>query len=339
MIMDKDPDLLKGARNAVRTCMGVKDSDRVFILTDDETIMVGEALEREVKAVHAAVDCARLEEYGRRPMTTLPEELAGRTISFNPTVTFWVTTAKGGELPLRNDFIGLVLRKIGTRHAHMIAITLQIMREGMRADYKKINKLTRLVYEKVRQAKSIHVTSPAGTDLVARFDEKLKWVPMGGIYHDAPVFGNLPEGEVFTCPAFVEGVIAVDVLGDHFSPKYGVLAHPVVIEIVNGSAARIQSEEKEIALELTAYLDSSQNGRRVGEFAIGTNIGVTSLCGVMLQDEKIPGIHLAFGDPLGHFTGADWSATTHVDVVPTKCTIEVDGELIMQDGRFTSFHL
>ena len=335
-MMDKDSELYKGARNAVRVCMNVKASDRVFILTDDETIAVGKALEREVEAVYAAVECVCLEEFGRRPMTQLPDKLAQQVVSFLPSVTFLATTAKEGELPMRNGFVDVVLGEVGTRHAHMIGVTPQIMREGMRADYKKIYNLTMRVYDKVRQAKAMHVTSPEGTDLIARFDEKLKWVPLGGLYHEAPVFGNLPEGEVFTSPAFIEGVIAGRVLGDHFSTKYGVLTHPVMIEIVNNFATRIQCEQKDVEEELIGYLDSSNNGRRVGEFAVGTNIGVTALCGVMLQDEKIPGIHIAFGSPLGHFTGADWESDTHVDVVPTGCTIEVDGELIMRDGHFTS---
>jgi aminopeptidase len=335
-MMDKDSELFEGARNAVRVCMNVKASDRVFILTDDETVTVGKALEHEAKAVQAEVECVRLEEFGRRPMTHLPEELGRQMVSFAPSVTFLATTIKGGELPMRNGFVGVALGEVGTRHAHMIGVTPQIMREGMRADYKKVYNLTMQVYEKIRQAKAVHVTSPEGTDLIARFDEKLKWVPLGGLYHKAPVFGNLPEGEVFTSPAFIEGVIAGRVLGDHFSTKYGVLTHPVMIEIENSFAQKIQCEQKDVEAELTGYLDSSKNGRRVGEFAVGTNIGVTALCGVMLQDEKIPGIHIAFGSPLGHFTGADWESDTHVDVVPTGCTIEVDGELMMQDGRFTS---
>ena len=53
----------------------------------------------------------------------------------------------------------------------------------------------------------------------------------------------------------------------------------------------------------------------MGEFAIGTNIGVTRVIGNILQDEKFPGIHIAFGDPYGAHTGAQWKSTTHIDVV------------------------
>jgi aminopeptidase len=53
----------------------------------------------------------------------------------------------------------------------------------------------------------------------------------------------------------------------------------------------------------------------VGEFAIGTNIGVRDVIGNILQDEKIPGVHIAFGNPYGAHTGADWYSATHIDVV------------------------
>jgi aminopeptidase len=139
---------------------------------------------------------------------------------------------------------------------------------------------------------------------------------------------------VFTCPATVDGVVVAEVLGDYFSPRYGVLAEPVRFEIAGGHAARVSCRRVEIETELIAYLDSSENGRRVGEFAIGTNTGLTVLSGLLLQDEKLPGLHIAFGNPYNDMTGADWTARTHIDVIPTRCSIEVDGVPLMRDGRF-----
>ena len=64
------------------------------------------------------------------------------------------------------------------------------------------------------------------------------------------------------------------------------------------------------------------------------NIGLSEIVGNFLQDEKLPGIHVAFGDPYGHETGADWECTTHVDVLVRKPTVLVDGREIMASGRF-----
>ena len=44
------------------------------------------------------------------------------------------------------------------------------------------------------------------------------------------------------------------------------------------------------------------------------------MIGVLLQDEKVPGVHLAFGDPYGSQTNADWKSCTHVDVLTRGAT-------------------
>ena len=73
---------------------------------------------------------------------------------------------------------------------------------------------------------------------------------------------------------------------------------------------------------------------RVGEFAIGTNTAVHNVIGNILQDEKIPGIHIAFGNPYGAHTGADWYSATHIDVVGLNFDIWIDGRQIMRGGAF-----
>jgi leucyl aminopeptidase (aminopeptidase T) len=72
----------------------------------------------------------------------------------------------------------------------------------------------------------------------------------------------------------------------------------------------------------------------VGEFAIGTNIELKHVIGQILQDEKFPGIHIAFGNPYKEHTGADWYSSTHIDVVGLRFDIWVDGRKIMERGRF-----
>ncbi len=65
----------------------------------------------------------------------------------------------------------------------------------------------------------------------------------------------------------------------------------------------------------------------MGEFAIGTNIAVEDVRGNILQDEKIPGVHIAFGHPYAEHTGQDWVSTTHIDcVAPHDVNVCIDGE-------------
>lgn len=322
-----------GANNAVR-CMGVTEKDRVFILTDFERASIAQRVAAAALAQHADVSIHFLEHYGERPLKHFSDTLRNDLVQFRPTVTFYVATAKPGEISFRIPLLPFLANELKVRHGHMIGIDEQLMTEGMCADYDEVFELTNRVYEKVRHAKTIHVTSEKGSNVTATFHQDWKWIPCHGRYHEQGKWGNLPEGEVFTAPASVDGTLVCDVLGDYFSEKYGVLRHPLILKIKDGFITEVNSEDKALAQEVHDYLFSVPNGNRAGEFAIGTLASLDHLTGNLLQDEKIPGLHIAFGNPYPQFTGADWDATIHVDVIPTNCTIEVDGETIMRNGVF-----
>jgi hypothetical protein len=96
----------------------------------------------------------------------------------------------------------------------------------------------------------------------------------------------------------------------------------------------LRCEDKELLDEFRAYTSTDQNSNRVGEFAIGTNTACTQVIGNILQDEKIPGIHIAFGHPYSEHTGADWKSKTHIDCVGRDFDIWFDGEQVMRAGKF-----
>jgi leucyl aminopeptidase (aminopeptidase T) len=125
------------------------------------------------------------------------------------------------------------------------------------------------------------------------------------------------------------------VVGDYLCKEYGALArNPLTIEIAKNRIVSCKSNNQRLRDDFWEYTHRDENSDRVGEFAIGTNIGVTRVIGNILQDEKFPGIHIAFGDPYGAHTGAPWSATTHIDVVGLGFNIWVDDQQIMREGKF-----
>jgi leucyl aminopeptidase (aminopeptidase T) len=71
---------------------------------------------------------------------------------------------------------------------------------------------------------------------------------------------------------------------------------------------------------------------RAGELAFA-NLGLREMIGVLLQDEEVPGVHIAFGDPYGSQTHANWASRTHVDVLTRDCDVWMDDEQVMADGR------
>ena len=326
--------LERGARNAVETCLAVRSTDRVCVITDEETRPVGHALADASRRAGAAVETLVLESFSQRPLTSLPDTLRSAIERVDPTCSFYAAAAKKGEISFRIQLLPWLVHTLGVRHGHMPGITPALMTEGMLADYDVVSRVTSRVADIVRPARQIQVRSAKGSDIVAQFSPELRWVPCPGLYRRQGTWGNLPEGEVFTSPARVDGLLTVDELGDYFSEQYGVLPQPVTFRIEDSIAVEITSENAALANELAVYLDSSENGRRVGEFAIGTNTALTRLVGNLLQDEKYPGVHVAFGNPYPDETGATWRASVHVDTIPTDCDIDVDGRPLMRAGRF-----
>jgi len=217
----------------------------------------------------------------------------------------------------------------------MVNINREIMLEGMRADFNKVDALSRKVIDIVTSAREIRATNPAGSDFTAQLNPNYRWVKTSGII-SRDKWGNLPGGEVFTTPGEVNGVCVVDgVVGDYLCEKYQDLARqPLTIRMKNNRITEVSSDNKELEQEFWAYTHTDENSDLVGEFAIGTNIELKQVIGQILQDEKFPGIHIAFGNPYGAHTGADWYSSTHIDVVGTKFDFWVDGRQIMEKGHF-----
>jgi aminopeptidase len=327
-----DPQLTPGARNAVRVCLRVQASEKVTVITDEVSLEIGAALVRELEEVGCRYQTWVLEDVAVRPLTDLPLAIAEDLESSQ--VSIFAVQAQTNELKSRMQMTDVVNRR-KIRHAHMVNINKRIMLEGMRADFQKVDRLSVKVLETVRKAKQIRAKTPAGTDLVADLNPNYRWVKTSGII-SPETWGNLPGGEVFTTPGEVNGTFVIDgVVGDYLCAKFGDLkSNPLTIQVKANRVIAAHSANKELKDDFWAYTHTDENSNRVGEFAIGTNIELKDVIGEILQDEKYPGVHIAFGNPYGAHTGAEWYSSTHIDVVGRNFDIWVDGEQIMRGGQF-----
>lgn len=314
--------------------MNIGNTDRVWIIRTRSCQSIAEAVEREARETGAAVQVWTMEDHIQRPAKEFPRTLADQIRADRATVSFYIGDGQRGELAFRQPMLRFVADELRLRHGHMIGITEEVMAEGMAGDYDEIYRVTRKVYDTVRQAHTITVQTSLGTDVTATFSPNLKWIPSDGRYWEQGRWGNLPEGETFTCPQSVDGIVAAEELGDWFTTKYGLLSPPIRLVVQGGRLVAIETPDDKLATEFRDYTSQHPNSSRVGEFAIGTNVGLTRIIGNFLQDEKFPGMHMAFGDPYGHETGADWEAPSHVDVLASHATISVDGHRLMENGRF-----
>jgi len=327
-----DTEFTPGAFNAVNVCLRVQRREQVCVITDEATLEIAAAIVAELEKLGAPYHAWILEELAQRPLTDLPREI--RDDLETSQVSIFAVQAQTHELRSRIQMTDVVNRR-KIRHAHMVNINRQIMLEGMRADFQRVDRLSQKVIEMVRKASRIRATTPAGTDLTADLNPHYKWLKTSGIISPEK-WGNLPGGEIFTTPGEVNGTFVIDgVVGDYLCAKFGNLKDsPLTVRIKGNRLTEAHSENRDLENDFWKYTHTDENSDRVGEFAIGTNIDLKEVIGQILQDEKYPGVHIAFGNPYGAHTGAEWDSTTHIDVVGRKFNIWVDDQPIMRDGKF-----
>jgi len=144
---------------------------------------------------------------------------------------------------------------------------------------------------------------------------------------------NMPDGEVFTGP--VEDSVNGQVYFSYPAIYEGKEIIGVRLWFEKGKVVKATAEKNEDLLLKT--LDTDEGSRFVGEFAIGTNEGITSFTRQILYDEKINGsFHLAVGAGFPE-TGSKNESAIHWDMVcdlRDGGKITVDDELLYKNGRF-----
>ena len=81
-------------------------------------------------------------------------------------------------------------------------------------------------------------------------------------------------------------------------------------------------------------MEHGENCRIIAELGIGTN-PKARLTGKLMTDEKVMGtIHIAIGDNASPSYGGVNQAPIHIDGVVGQPTLVVDGETLIEEGRY-----
>ncbi|HEX3723996.1 MAG TPA: aminopeptidase [Nitrolancea sp.] len=172
--------------------------------------------------------------------------------------------------------------------------------------------------------RSVHVTAP-GTDLRLEI--------AGRTFMNADGRYNFPDGEIFTGP--IENSVNGHVRFTFPCNVGGREVEDVQLWFEQGKVVKATAEKNEEYLLRT--LDTDEGARYLGEFAFGTNRGITKFTSNILFDEKIGGtMHLALGSSYPETGGVNHSAI-HWDMIcdlRQQSEVHVDGQLFMKDGVF-----
>src|SRR5260370_950676 len=191
----------------------------------------------------ARVGSARSSSASSRDSPSSPSSRAEELVKLRPTASFFTGIGMRGELGFPQPMLHLLADDLRCRHGHMIGINDEVMFFFNDTATTEIYTVTRKVFEIVRHASRIAVNTSLGTDLVATFSPTLHWIPSDGRYREQGRWGNLPEGETFTCPLSVAGEIAADEMGDWFADKYGTLPPPLRIKIRAGRMVSVETPD------------------------------------------------------------------------------------------------
>src|SRR5437763_13303395 len=180
-------------------------------------------------------------------------------------------TPQPGELAARMAIVKVVERR-QIRYAHMVGVTPQIMQQGMRADYRMVDRLSDKLRERMLRAKTLTVKTEAGTEFAAHFDQRLDWVKTSGLINPR-YWSNLPAGEVFTTPATVDCTFVCDATaGDHSNGKYGDLqSTPLTLEIKGARLVGVNCARKDLEQEFWATVITGETAVAAGRLGFEPN--------------------------------------------------------------------
>jgi len=192
------------------------------------------------------------------------------------------------------------------------------------AHWKKIHDEQQVIVDWLKGKKIVSVKSP-NADLTLSVEDR--------IFINSDGKHNMPSGEIFTGP--VEDSANGWVEFTYPAIHGGREVEGVRLVFENGKVTKASAKKNEDYL--LALLDSDDGARYLGEFAIGTNYGITRFTKSILFDEKIGGtFHMAVGAGYPE-TGSVNKSNIHWDFicdVREDSEIRVDGDLLYKDGQF-----
>jgi leucyl aminopeptidase (aminopeptidase T) len=319
--VDDRENLYGSAQIALRDCMNLQNKESLLILTDDETIRIGQALFATGKGMarEAALMVIPVRKVnGEEPPPEIADLMTKYDVVVCPTQKSLTHTAAR-----RNAC------KAGARVATMPGISEEVMIRTLKADYHAIAKRTDKLTEILDQAQEAHITTKKGTDIKIPISG-IKAISSTGLVTKPGTFGNLPSGESYLMPeeGKTQGVFIVD---GSFAGIGKIVEQPIRVTVDDGFAVAIEGGQE--ARRLDEMLKPlGRKAYNVAELGIGTN-DQAIVTGKILEDEKVMGtVHIALGNNLS--MGGTCDVVIHLDGVILEPTVTVDGRILMEEGKF-----
>jgi leucyl aminopeptidase (aminopeptidase T) len=314
--------LLDGARTAIKTCLNVKPNEKVLILTDTgRNPSIAKALfEAAIEAnSNPVITVMTRRNIGEEPPPHVVEAMKASDAIACPTSTsMYHTNAR------------MVACEAGARIIAMTGSTRKTLTSGpITADFigqrPKVEKLAKLMTD----AKTITLTTPLGTKLTANIEGRIGNAETG-LCHERGRCVGVPNIEANIAPVeeTTDGKLVVDAT---ISVIPGIVRKRVELKIEGGRAKEITGGREALKLREILEKTNDPNSYIVAEIGVGLN-PKAKVRGVIIEDEASLGTaHVALGD--NHRMGGKNTASTHIDMVIRKPTIELDGNVVYKVNK------
>jgi len=191
-------------------------------------------------------------------------------------------------------------------------------------DWAEVSKKLEILKQNVDAADKVEIVSP---------DTHLEFSVKGRIGVAASGDKNMPDGEFYT--SVVEDSVNGKVHFDVPAIWYGNVVEGITLTFEKGRVVSAKAARNQAFLE--KILSTDEGAKRIGEFGIGLNYGITKSVKLILFDEKIGGtVHFALGRGYKETLSQNDSAI-HWDMIKDlrkDGEIYFDGKLVMKNGKW-----
>jgi len=337
--------IVDGVINMFRVNMGVKEGEKILVVTDvptieewisKDSIKIADALKRALLAKMVSEIAAEnfpsckvdffaypsVGRHGAYPGKEVEERMKAAD------VVVAITTYSLTHTDARVNAC-----KAGARVASMPWFLAEMFYPGgpMAADYREIERLSKKIADLLTSAEEARVTSPKGTDITMSLKGRAGIID-AGILNERGSFGNLPSGEAFCAP--VEGtangkvVVEPGWYSDLKEEMILVFKNGYVTEIIGGG--RVGDYFRNL-LDFSKNIEPYVSRRNLAELGVGTNPNAKRPDNV-LEAEKIKGtVHIAIGD--NSHIGGRVSSDIHQDFIIPRPTLTLDGKVVIKNGE------
>lgn len=318
-----------GAMKIVRMCADLKPHERVLVLTDFETLEVGELV--AMAAIQIAPETALMviaptSGHGAEPPAQAAQAMIASDLIMMP-LKFSMTHAAAVKAARKQ---GARVLSMGDFNAGMLA------EGGIEADFDRLADVVRQTAECLGKGNRAEIRTPAGTHLTMDIAGRQGFAEDGTAHEPGSIAGppNV-EANVGPLEGTASGELVVD--GSIPHPLLGIITEPIRLTVNEGRITRIHGgEQAQILSDLLEDFDDP-NVYNIAELGIGLN-PCSSITGSMMEDEGAYGTcHIGIGDNTSF--GGKVKARTHLDLVMRRAEVIIDGEYLEKNGKLQNIKM